>query len=768
MFRMKPGLPIVIAVPLLCLLPSQHARANDLGGGTIDIDIWLPDGNGGFRAPSDIDQTQFFNRAHCLCPEEKFAARFTLQNAATTTNSCIVEVWVGPGCPEAINRDTRLATCENPTTFGDHRTLRNPTNFPLSVSQLASPNTHECAPLERSSSVYALIEDDNMNDTNWTYTASTEVSFDTLPPPAPNNPELQRGENAAVLSWSVPTSRQEDVWFYQVLCARADGSVDPADGFGEQDPEYETSNDLCGVSDPTIAVQPSGSTGTSSADAGVSPAAGPDIDAGMADASVDAAISTPDAMVNDAGMTIDTLPPTLAALDPSTVCATAAGTETGVRVNGLENGVPYRIVLLSIDRARNVTAIDMGVVTPQPVTDFWEHYKDCEDGFCGKADGGFCLANVAYGKSHPFNDLLRNFRDGALARFAFGRDFIAWYYAHVAPLAAHVQGSVLLRVLVGLLLLPVVLVAALWLYTGPFGFALLLWLLWRRRRRLDDEHLRRGRPVAPAVLAAAALLCVVLAVPSAARAQKYDPYWDHFEEKDVGVGIGKPKWAVELKLGPYLPQIDSEFTLAAGQKGPFAETFGGDTLLLGIVELQRFFAWPAGELGIGTSIGYTSATGKAFDPQGGMNGRAEGDSTTFNLLPVAVNAVYRFTQLDDKYGIPLVPYGKIGLSYYIWWITAPDGDVAEVPTASCPTAPSNDCNGNLARGASLGFQLSVGLAIRAERIDKNSASSLRNELGVHHAGFFVELMYANVDGFNSDKKLNVGDVTWFAGLNFEF
>ena len=46
--------------------------------------------------------------------------------------------------------------------------------------------------------------------------------------------------------------------------------------------------------------------------------------------------------------------------------------------------------------------------------------------------------------------------------------------------------------------------------------------------------------------------------------------------------------------------------------------------------------------------------------------------------------------------------------------------------------------------------------------------SLQNELGVEHAGLFVELVYANVDGFGSDDKLTVGDLTWFGGFNFEF
>jgi hypothetical protein len=72
-----------------------------------------------------------------------------------------------------------------------------------------------------------------------------------------------------------------------------------------------------------------------------------------------------------------------------------------------------------------------------------------------------------------------------------------------------------------------------------------------------------------------------------------------------------------------------------------------------------------------------------------------------------------------------------------------------------------------AYGGSFGFQGSVGLAIRAERIDSDAATSMRSS-GLMHAGFYAELQYAKVDGFGSDSKLSVGDNTWFAGVDFEF
>jgi hypothetical protein len=75
--------------------------------------------------------------------------------------------------------------------------------------------------------------------------------------------------------------------------------------------------------------------------------------------------------------------------------------------------------------------------------------------------------------------------------------------------------------------------------------------------------------------------------------------------------------------------------------------------------------------------------------------------------------------------------------------------------------------GNRAIGATAGLVGSIGLAIRAERIDESAARSM-HESGLEHAGFFAELNTGWVDGFGKDTKLNVGDTTWFAGVDFEF
>ena len=67
----------------------------------------------------------------------------------------------------------------------------------------------------------------------------------------------------------------------------------------------------------------------------------------------------------------------------------------------------------------------------------------------------------------------------------------------------------------------------------------------------------------------------------------------------------------------------------------------------------------------------------------------------------------------------LFTYGKASLAYSLWWFTDSGGDTSESRTPACPNAGSPDagCDGNFGRGGSLGYQATIGLALRAERLD---------------------------------------------------
>jgi hypothetical protein len=239
---------------------------------------------------------------------------------------------------------------------------------------------------------------------------------------------------------------------------------------------------------------------------------------------------------------------------------------------------------------------------------------------------------------------------------------------------------------------------------------------------------------------------------------------------DDNTTAGEPDdvtWHVGIRVGPYVPGIDAQLGVKnADGKGPYQAMFGGYEILP-MLDVDRVLWRRVGQLGVGVSVGYMGKSGHAYktDPTTGMTTTepSPGDTTGFHLIPLAVSAVYRFTYLDDEYGIPIFPYARAGLAYYVWWITAPSGDFAQV----CKNGGMPPCSENTADGASLGFVGSIGLAIRAERIDESAARSMK-ESGIEHAGFYGELSLGKVDGFGSSSKLAVGDTTWFGGVEFEF
>ena len=210
-----------------------------------------------------------------------------------------------------------------------------------------------------------------------------ELTYDMEPPPVPENIVGVGGEEAIVLSWDIPESRGEDIRDIQILCARVDG--EPIEGPPASGPRYLTAMAACGADDGTHPVSTTGETEQG---------------------------DLPDDLYN---------------LEESAICGNAAGTDTSVRVEGLENDVAYRLVVVSVDESRNASAVDIGEFMPAPVEDAWENYKN--NG--GNADGGYCfVATATFGNyDHPFVRVLRDFRDNTLAHYGWGRSFITWYYA---------------------------------------------------------------------------------------------------------------------------------------------------------------------------------------------------------------------------------------------------------------------------------------------------------------------------------------------------
>ena len=656
----KLYLRLTAAIAAAIAVSPAVAHAELPNGAELVFDkLMIHEDGGSLKEPSDPDALRhYLNLAHCVCSKagagKEQSLSYRLTSTADTNTNRPVELWVGTSCDDETLRATR---CRSIQTIPDIDVLATiPETVEVSLYDVFTgfDNTAACPTREGDAFLWTLV--DSNGDATYDYIKSKSIGvttdvtkIDTQAPPVPTEFEGASAESAIRLSWKAPTSNVTDVYAYQVMCAKLDGT--PALAKPSNEPLYETASDLCGV-EQTIALTDTPITG---GDATTSP-----------------------------------VPDGIKQLDKSFICGESKeSTTTGLLIDGLENNVPYAVALLSIDRYGNATGVAFTTtITPRPATDFWEDLHDRGS----NVEGGFCVAGAVGGTG---------------------------------------GGS------------------------GAALIALALTCVLVRRKRIH------ARKLAGTVVPALALL---LLAPHAAHAQSITPYWDEPQrDDDSGVIEGTVKWNVGIRVGPYVPQIDKQF----GQEpGPYHEMFGGYKIVP-MLDIDRIVWRGFGQLGFGGSIGYmqNSASAWADGSTPGMpdRPRSEGDKNVFRLLPLALTATYRLTVLDDEYGIPVVPYIRGGLAYYVWWLRT-NGNTAE---ACWDGSHTSNCDADKALGATVGVVGSIGLAVRAERVDANAAISMRQS-GIEHAGFYAELSLAKVDGFGSDYKLSVGDTTWFAGVNFEF
>lgn len=261
------------------------------------------------------------------------------------------------------------------------------------------------------------------------------------------------------------------------------------------------------------------------------------------------------------------------------------------------------------------------------------------------------------------------------------------------------------------------------------------------------------RRVVTATLCGAASLAVV-SVAREARAQNAgegDPLTSYNSHHDPPES--PQSFALELRFGPYQPKIDDELPAAR----PYESTFGTDKRLYMGFELD----WQAvripyfGTLGPGFGLGYTHMSAAA--PFTAPPHALSGETTTLTIMPTYAVGVLRIDALARHANIPLVPYGKLGVGYALWW-TGNDLGTSHYSDAS------GDHTGH---GRSYGLHSAFGGMFLLDAIDRHSSVQLDNETGVNNSYFFFEIVRSNLDGFGSGNQLRVGSDGWVMGLALE-
>ena len=408
--------------------------------------------------------------------------------------------------------------------------------------------------------------------------------------------------------------------------------------------------------------------------------------------------------------------------------STAESTSNRVQINGLQNGTAYELEATQIDKCGNESVpspITNG--TPMEVYDFFKYYDTSTD---GAETGGLCfIATAAYGSPlHPFVSTLKEFRDSYLNTNAVGRRFVETYYRLSPPAADVIRERPVLRFVTGTALLP--LVGFAWFLLHPMVTFIALGAI------VSFIAVSRRRPGGRGIKFLLMLLAIGAAlwlIPGSASAES-------------------PRmFQLEIKFGPYWPSyIDNK-----NPAKPYQKIFGEGPNLMSQLQFD-YILWPTkvGTLSIGVGAGFWQNCGKGVIVIPGSGIQSSSDTTVFNIVPLMLDFTYRFDWFALQKNIPLMPYLKLGLDGYIWWVTNGSGNIAQYKNYS-------------GWGARYGWHVGAGLGFLLDFIDKETANDFDQSVGVNNTYLIFEWVYSQVNNFNS-RGFNLSSSTFLAGILFEF
>ena len=249
-----------------------------------------------------------------------------------------------------------------------------------------------------------------------------------------------------------------------------------------------------------------------------------------------------------------------------------------------------------------------------------------------------------------------------------------------------------------------------------------------------------------------------------ARAQGTDEFGPYGRPQDKKDYESPQRYAFELRLGPYYPQVDS----APGLTGdPLATSLGsGHRVMVGIegdwqaLRLPKILSF-----GPGFGMGYTVLSNPALygygpngsEPPAGSGitvGAPSPQSSTLKIWVQWVDAVVRLDALDRLYHIPIVFSAKLGMGQALWW--AGKGNLA------------GRYEGVIGHGRSWGPTWALGAMFDLNFMQPDRAKLLDVASGINHMYLFMEWYQLDLDGFGSNTQLRVGDSDWAIGYALDF
>jgi hypothetical protein len=204
----------------------------------------------------------------------------------------------------------------------------------------------------------------------------------------------------------------------------------------------------------------------------------------------------------------------------------------------------------------------------------------------------------------------------------------------------------------------------------------------------------------------------------------------------------------EIRAGTYRPNDDARLDPLPPGGGPYQRSFGSGRPWGFRLHGARSLPWRAyGTVELGGGAGYWEVKGHALDG----SGQPTSEQTAFKIIPTELTATWRFDLVWEKYKVPLVPYARVSLQHYAWWITGPGGSTVK-------------------SGGTNGYAWGGGLGLVLDFIDPMLARELDADAGVNHTMLIFDVTNTKVDDFGKYASFDLSDTqpTYSVGLLFVF
>jgi hypothetical protein len=132
------------------------------------------------------------------------------------------------------------------------------------------------------------------------------------------------------------------------------------------------------------------------------------------------------------------------------------------------------------------------------------------------------------------------------------------------------------------------------------------------------------------------------------------------------------------------------------------------------------------------------------------------DKNQLTVIPLSVQWVYRADMFYRLWSVPLAPYVKAGVDYHFWWVKSGDKTSSRGVGAT-----------NRARGGTVGYSATAGLAISMFWLDMSSKQSARRTSGIVNSSLFAEYTVLWGDGFGVSKRFDMSDRYVTCGLSLD-